>query len=66
MLRLDLGALVDDLDAAIFTGDYLQDAHNREFLKDYCESWLREIERASEYDLDLENRRDADPLMQEF
>lgn len=66
MPRLDLGALVDDIDAAIFTGDYLQDAHNREFLKDYCASWLREIERVADACDTAEHGAAADLLAEEF
>lgn len=42
--------LADDIDAAVFTGDYLQYHKNRECLKAYCESWLREIDRCAETD----------------
>jgi len=35
--------LCDNLDAAVFTGDWLADAGNRAGLNDYLERWAKEL-----------------------
>jgi hypothetical protein len=40
----------DTIDAAVFTGDFLENASHRKDLKEFCERWLREIERFEEMD----------------
>lgn len=34
---------LDDLDAAIFSGDSLESEENRALLREHCERWLREL-----------------------
>ena len=33
----------ETIDAAVFSGDFLEDEDNRENLREYCERWLRAI-----------------------
>jgi DNA-nicking Smr family endonuclease len=39
---------LDEIDAAIFTGDALAYGRNPEILKEYIERWLRELSTISE------------------
>ena len=41
--------LIEELDAAIFTGDSIFDDDRRNHLKEKAESWLREVKRFEEY-----------------
>jgi hypothetical protein len=40
--------IIDEVDAAVFSGDSLVKKKNRKLLKESCESWLREIGRMEE------------------
>lgn len=40
-----VAGLIDDVDAAVFSGDYLAQAENRQLLKLTAESWLREVKK---------------------
>ena len=39
--------VVDNLDAAIFTGDHLEVKENRDDFKDKLETWTRALDRAN-------------------
>lgn len=41
---------LDHIDAACFSGTYLLHKANRDELKAYCESWLREIARKENFE----------------
>ena len=41
---------IDTLDAAIYTGDLLQNAENRETLRTFIDKWKREMDRIEAID----------------
>lgn len=45
--------LCDDFDAAVFTGDHLEDVNNRQLLYAYLSSWRKHLES---YDTDEEGQ----------
>lgn len=47
----------DEIDAACFTGALLHTPMYRQELREYCERWLKEIERFDEMDREAEECR---------
>lgn len=45
---MDIYDELETIDAAVFSGELLQHADERQELKEYCERWLRAIKKEEE------------------
>lgn len=48
-MNVQIDRAIDEIDAAVFSGDIFQERYNREELKRFIAKWLREIEQIEEF-----------------
>lgn len=48
-MNVQIDRAIDEIDAAMFSGDTFQERYNREELKKFIARWSREIERIEEF-----------------
>lgn len=52
---MDIFDELETIDAAVFSGELLQDADERQQLKQYCERWLSAIEKQEKNEISENN-----------
>lgn len=48
MIHLEIEEALDQIDAAVFSGNTFHNAHDRKKLRDFCTRWLKEADRIAE------------------